>query len=357
MAGLAVAEVVCRCLEPAPVNAYAVAAPTANQYEFYQFDPVLGWSNAPNTTGTFQRDEFSYRMRINRHGMRDRDVSVEPPPDRLRVAVLGDSFVWGIGVADAERFTERLAAIGPYDVLNFGVSGYGPLQHLLMLDRVLEFRPAVVVVAFCLDNDFSDNVLRQRYGYLKPHAWLDACGDVAIAGYPLRNVKALRTGSSFTAGSWSRALVAHSALVRRVVKPRSAGDTDAPQAGLVGFSEELIYRDVASLTPSEGRLRDAAIRINKLLLARIRERVERAGARMVLLAVPTKGEYPASGGVRHGVVDSLRATAKEIGVPLIDPVDQMSLADFWKIDGHWHPGGHQKIATALAAWLDQHAAP
>jgi len=78
-------------------------------------------------TGTYKREEFEYTISINRYGMRQHPVSTKRKAGDYSIAVLGDSFVWGIGVADEDRFTEFLERELPgTEVLNFGVSGYGP---------------------------------------------------------------------------------------------------------------------------------------------------------------------------------------------------------------------------------------
>jgi hypothetical protein len=57
-------------------------AETGNQYKFYEFDGRLGWKNGAGRYGQYTRDEFSYAISINSHGMRYREV---PPqkPERL----------------------------------------------------------------------------------------------------------------------------------------------------------------------------------------------------------------------------------------------------------------------------------
>ena len=106
-----------------------------NQFVFYRYDPVLGWSNLPNMQGQFSRIEFSYPVQINSLGMRD----VEPADARkgeFKVAFMGDSFTWGVGAAYGERFTEVVEALDPrINALNFGVSGFAPVQYLLQIDQ------------------------------------------------------------------------------------------------------------------------------------------------------------------------------------------------------------------------------
>ena len=51
---------------------------------------------------------------------------------------MGDSFVWGWGVADQERFTQILEAAYPQksETLNYGISGHGPTQYLLQFQAL-----------------------------------------------------------------------------------------------------------------------------------------------------------------------------------------------------------------------------
>ena len=86
-----IGEAASRLLEQDPGQNYSVA-PTGNQYEFYQFDKLLGWKNSPGAHGIFQRDEFRYEISINRYGMRQKEVDMKPGPDVFRVAFLGDSY-------------------------------------------------------------------------------------------------------------------------------------------------------------------------------------------------------------------------------------------------------------------------
>ena len=91
-------------------------------------------------------------VRTNRWGMRDRDYELTPPPGVYRIALLGPSTAMAAGVEAEQSFEalleERLnreaatRAQGPFEILNFGVAGYSPLQMLYQLDRkVFGFDP------------------------------------------------------------------------------------------------------------------------------------------------------------------------------------------------------------------------
>jgi lysophospholipase L1-like esterase len=341
---LAIVEAGLRLTNAYGGQAYSVS-PTGSQYKFYEFDPVLGWANAPGMHGVYERDEFRFPIRVNSFGMRDVEIERAPGPKK-RIAVLGDSFTWGIGVADEDRFTEQLELARGVETLNFGVAGYAPIQYSLMMDEVLAFEPEIVVVAFCLGNDFADNVYFERYGYFKPYAELDPSGALVIRGYPLPNVDDF--GFRERAKGPLLARILYETISNAFLLP--------PQAGLIGFRNGLIYGG-DGLNASERRLADRAIRINDLLMARIRDAVRGAGATLVLLPAPTKCDYSESCrrggklGVRDAAHEVLSETAEHLGVLFVPTLDALDLSHFWERDGHWRPSGHARIAERLGDFL------
>jgi alginate O-acetyltransferase complex protein AlgI len=91
--------------------------------------------------------------------MRDRDYEKAKPPTTYRYALLGASPEMGSGVADDQTFETLLEAFmnqendgkGPYaryEILNFAVGNYSPLQQLWILEhKVLDFEPNTLLVA------------------------------------------------------------------------------------------------------------------------------------------------------------------------------------------------------------------
>src|SRR5262249_27312773 len=57
----------------------------------YAADPLLGWSLRPGASA-WETDEGVAWSKINSHGFRDRERTVNKPQGVYRVAVLGDSF-------------------------------------------------------------------------------------------------------------------------------------------------------------------------------------------------------------------------------------------------------------------------
>lgn len=113
--------------------------------------------------------------RTNRAGWRDREWSRAKPDGATRVAFVGDSFTFGVGADDGERFTDWIRSHEPdVDVLNFGMNGYGTDQQLRVVEReVLGYRPDVVVCVSYLANDLADNAHSVQHRWPKPHYRLD----------------------------------------------------------------------------------------------------------------------------------------------------------------------------------------
>ena len=149
-------------------------------------------------------------LTTNSLGMRDREYPVVKGAGVFRVAVLGQSYVLGSGVADDSTFdalietrlrAERARPAGDIEFLNFGVPRYTPFQQLALLqsERVTQFSPDVVLL-FGHPNEFLRSV-----NYIQ---------EMQLAGRPLPSARAdsLLTSLSLKPGQTRDALT-------RVLRP------------------------------------------------------------------------------------------------------------------------------------------
>ena len=126
-------------------------------------DPDLGWFNTPNAEFTYTRQEFTNTVSYNSFGFRDSEHSQQKPAGVFRIAVLGDSYMEGGQVPLDSVFSkvlERIIQDEGYncETLNFGVSGYGTDQELVLLKKyVLQFDPNLVILSFS-KNDVGNNI-------------------------------------------------------------------------------------------------------------------------------------------------------------------------------------------------------
>ena len=91
----------------------------------------------------------------NRWGMRGKDYEMKPPPGTCRIALIGSSPELGSGVSDEQVWATILEnhlnrendrkKVAQYEILNFSVGGYSPLQRLTAFEtKALSFDPDIV---------------------------------------------------------------------------------------------------------------------------------------------------------------------------------------------------------------------
>ncbi|MEL6343046.1 MAG: SGNH/GDSL hydrolase family protein [Myxococcota bacterium] len=114
----------------------------------HQPDPRLIYVPRPNAAV-----EMDYgRAAFNAQQMR-RSGTVPLQPERIRIAMIGDSLVWGDLLAEADTLPAQLETRMGVEVLNFGVTGYDTVQQAAWYRRhVRDFHPDVVVVVYCLND-------------------------------------------------------------------------------------------------------------------------------------------------------------------------------------------------------------
>jgi lysophospholipase L1-like esterase len=127
--------------------------------EIYEPDPALYWKLKPNQNCFTKIDRKP--VRINSHGTRGPEFSVEKPPDTIRILSLGDSRTFGWGLADDETYSRRLetmlnefmaseappAGTKRVEVINAGVNAWSYSQMLVYFrDTALKYNPDIVLL-------------------------------------------------------------------------------------------------------------------------------------------------------------------------------------------------------------------
>jgi hypothetical protein len=122
--------------------------------------PELGYHYAPDFSGVFRGNAYQHiPIETNAHGFRDQDFTPRAG-DGVRVAVLGDSVVFGSGVEQTARFTEcldtaRLGRDQAARFLNLGVHAYTFGHYLVLAEQgFLGADPDAVLLGITL-NDFA----------------------------------------------------------------------------------------------------------------------------------------------------------------------------------------------------------
>lgn len=177
--GIVVLELACRLFLGSRLQ------PTSDERNvLYQHDEKLGWFPRAGIEQDFRCVTRKIHVRQNGMGFRDGEHGAKTKP---RLLFVGDSFVWGYDAEEAERFTNLLQKKMPeIEVLNAGVSGYGPDQEYLLLQEYFDrFAPDAVILVFSSETDIYDSTHNDVYGgYFKPYFVLEN-GRLILKGTPV----------------------------------------------------------------------------------------------------------------------------------------------------------------------------
>jgi len=345
-----------------------VPAPSDNPWTFYQYDPVLGWRPRSGVEGFFQIPDSRTRVRTSEQGLRDVEHAYAKG-ERLRILALGDSFTWGYGVEEGERFTDRLQlSLGDgVEVIDAAVTGYGTDQELLYLAMEgVKYAPDVVLLCFGTE-DILNNHNAVQYTYPKPYF------EIKHGALRLRNVPVPPRESP-----WHQRYGLPPDAESLETQPMWQASADGDAVRLGKSLRRFLRRHFATYRflrdrvwtglhpqPSEGQPSDAAAvledPLTEALLLRVRQVADTIGAELVVVMIPyredaTQGqESPAWRGAT-AFLEREGFHFVDLSPAFLEAADPRAL--FLRIDPHWSPLGHEVAAAALADQLRrQHLLP
>ena len=144
--------------------------------------------------GFFTRRWFDTgAVHLNSSGYRGREFAAVKPPGTYRIAVVGDSFTYGNGVRQEDRYSDLLQARlpGHFEVLNFGAPGANTPEHRSLVGHLLaDIHPDFVLLQWYVnDMEDDDSSGRPTFHPLAPnralHNWLND----SSALYTVANMK------------------------------------------------------------------------------------------------------------------------------------------------------------------------
>ena len=136
---------------------------------FYQLDAKNRIQTSTGWRGVQPVNGQKIEVRSNNLGMRGADVGPKQNASERRILMIGDSFVWGMGVAEQQaipaQLEQRLRATSRNVLLgNAGMWGTSPREWGYTVDRFRQsFQPDAIVAVIYLGNDLSDLTLPPLY--------------------------------------------------------------------------------------------------------------------------------------------------------------------------------------------------
>jgi hypothetical protein len=260
------------------------------------YDRSKGWSLRPGLKNFIWVGKFS----TNRNGLRGvKEYTYDKVFHRKRIIIIGDSYVMGAENNDNEIFPFLLGEMLPnYDVLNFGVGGYGHDQMLLKLkEEGVRYNPDIVILLY-LSCDNSRNLLTFR-DYAKPR-------------YVLKNNKLLLTNVPISPpGEIIRKDYLHSYFL-----------------DLISFITYRIKFETGSMYIEETQITKAIIKEMKRVCSQMK-------AEFIIVVFAND--------IDNGRINPTKIDDEFISSIILDTHDYPQSY----FEGHWNPAGHRIVAEKV----------
>ena len=351
----------------------------------------------PNAEVTHKSNEFEYIFRTNSWGLRNPEIPLQKPEGTLRLAIVGDSFVAGLGARDDEVFPRllehRLAeSLGhqPVQVLNLGRAGSSAICEVDLYETIgRPFQPDAVILAVFLGNDLVEILEEHDVEELKAWTPPGLLRGLAYRAYPhlyleLAMQKAARASEKSQETRSEEALweFVRAAAPRKGLEPDPVRDRfeQMPQdviedtrKGLFSqstFQHACVEPDrlVKGLSPDQGFVAKAWPRLEKQL-KRMQRLAESDRARFLIVLIPHAAQVdPAAWEFCERIgfhmqkdwlaepsflQNEIPAWCETNRVPCLDltaKLREMSEPVYYPKDGHWNPRGHELVAKWLSEW-------
>ncbi len=278
------------------------------------YDARLGWRMAPDYHAAgVTHDDRGYR----------RSTAPAGGGRGGAILALGDSFTYGLGVADGETFASRLAELTGRPVVNAGVTAHGVDQSLLLWEgEGAALRPQTVVFGYAVDK-FHVNALSVR-DLPKPYFRRDP-GD---GRFHLRNQPVPTLAEAAARGL--------------------LGDDRRPRLpGLLDWARRRVDARLGRLDLD--RLNERAA-LSDYLLTRLHDSVQAHGARLLVAFIGNCDDGPAN----RWIEEEVMAFCRRQGYDCLDLAAAMRGPERGRYFGancHYSPAGHRLAAERIAAAL------
>jgi hypothetical protein len=124
-------------------------------------DPYLGFLYPPHRTSKVESRDLTFSYSTDEHGFRNPSRW----PSRADAVVVGDSMVFGFGVADDSVWTRLLANRFPdYRFINLGLPGAGPQQSTRAYEKFgIPLDPDLLIFGLFPGNDLDDAMAFEQW--------------------------------------------------------------------------------------------------------------------------------------------------------------------------------------------------
>ena len=320
-------------------------------------------SQRPNIHGRYAvPGVFDTTVTINSQRLRsETEYGFEPPAEVTRIAVLGDSFTFGIGANDGETYPAQLERMlretVRVQVINAGVGGTGTGEQARRFDLLVkQFHPHIVVLT-AISNDVDDDLDRGLFvldsnGEVHPRPLEELAAEDRRARTS-RHLTSLLPGYAYLSQHSQLLNLVRDAVNETIVEHRRASASRAmPVSEKTNLAESYRFYGLPLMA---GEIRW------------LQQTVQASGARLVVVFVPQReavysSAVPWTEDVRwktNAIEEKLRQVCLEKQIPFLnltprlrEVAEQTSRPLYYEgRDTHPTPAGYQLIGEEVAHFL------
>ena len=330
-------------------------------------EPDIGHLYVPNQVARIPSPHGGFYFRSNSLGFRsDREYvasfSATGPGRRPRILFLGDSFTAGDGVDNAQRFSDRIGELLGAEVYNYGLSGSGTDQQLLIFEKFARDVEADLVV-LCLQVENMDRIQLgfrpaidrvSRQNVLVPKPYFTLADGVLQRHHdpvPRERPAAARAGATVPSGGGPGHRGLRAKVIDRYLRdPRLAKLRAWSRKHLKGVRSLVLRQTRFDPYPDYARDDTPGFQLMRAIV----QRLHGAMAGRPLLIVPLPNAYYLTHGLRPTFQSRLAALARPAaGLHVGDVTTSLlrqPLAERKRMqlhDGHYSSHGHAVVAEQM----------
>lgn len=340
----------------------------------FEFHPTRGFGLGRNLELVDWDTDFKVLRKHNSRGFRSPEIPLQKPPGRLRVLMVGDSMVYGIGVENEETFSAEMERREPrLQVINAGVPAYSGAEELVQLrEEIGPLDPDIVVVAYFWNDLFGAYPGRYARFELRDGELVQIPPEPASPQHPTfdtywrRHEKRMHRFAMLAQESYLYRLVSDRLKILSYAT-RSWRYRWFPSAEVAEDRAEAARR-----AEQERAQTQEAWALSFALLEEMADVAARHGARFAILVVPDSAQVEPGANV-YGLPEYVPKVQQRLigfgeatGIPVIDPLPALRETRLREgepqhhpNDRHWNRTGHRHVARILLdeferlGWLDQ----
>lgn len=354
--------------------------PMTPEVDLHELSPFYGYQGKPDMKTVVIGPEYKISVIQNSKGLRDDGKTYTKNKGIFRILVLGDSFMWGIGVPQDRIFPKQLEnnlkAMGvKAEVINSGVASYSATPELLWLENEgIKYKPDLVLLAFYTGNDVETPDFRPLY---QPYFIQKEDGKLKLENYPasMEEVQKFfwKNKKSKNSYYWKNWLLHHSALcalVKSVAKTNPELMTFMVKTGMSHKENTSIDNPLLMYKDYKTSSWERNFKWTAKLIEKMKEVSNSQGSAFLVMIVPEKYRIDKKAWQSTKILFSLNseydpdgpasAMMEEFEKNGIEAIDlapilrkDASRKFYFRLDNHWNTNGHEKAAAEISDYVSK----